>query len=150
MNMAPEITLLVDAFDHEPWDATTQTAYMDLLTQQDGYRGSKVLRDPAFSARDRINRAPKALGFVDLNPSISLTPAGDEFINGNRPNEALPRQLLKSQLPSPFHKLPKGSDLGFHVKPYLEIIRLIKHFGSLGFHELMAFGMQLTNIDRYK
>lgn len=61
----------------------------------------------AFSARDRINRAPKSLGFVDLKPYIKLTEAGENFISGKRTEEVLLRQLLKFQLPSPYHKEPE-------------------------------------------
>ena len=41
------------------------------------YRGGKSKEIPAFSARDRINRAPKSLGFVRLQPVVGLTPAGE-------------------------------------------------------------------------
>ena len=71
---------------------------------------SKPPKDPALSARDRITRAPKALGFVNLESEIELTPAGYELVYGEMPSEALLRQLMKFQLPSPYHRLAKGSD----------------------------------------
>ncbi|MDR2673013.1 MAG: AlwI family type II restriction endonuclease [Coriobacteriales bacterium] len=147
--MIPEVALLANSFDGFPWNKTTQIAFMDMLVKQDFYTGTKQLSDPAFSARDRINRSPKALGFIDLSPVITITDAGAEYINGSRQSEALLRQLLKFQLPSPFHKLPSNSSQNFFVKPYLEILRLVKHFGSLTFNELMLFGMQLTSINRF-
>ena len=100
--------------------------------------------DPAFSARDRINRAPKALGFVSLAPAIKLTPAGQELVQTKHKEEIFLRQLLKFQLPSPYHK-PTEKAANFWVKPYLEIFRLIRHFGSLNFDEIMMFGLQLID-----
>ena len=49
--------------------------------------GSKYNLD--FSARDRINRAPKALGFVSLNPTIELTEVGKLFVTSKRKEEIL-------------------------------------------------------------
>jgi len=43
--------------------------------------------DDDFGARDRINRAPKALGLVDLKPEIELTAAGEIFLTSNRPHK---------------------------------------------------------------
>jgi hypothetical protein len=51
---------------------------------------------------------------------------------------------LKFQLPSPYHK-PTDQAAAFCIKPYLEIFRLIRHFGSLKFDELMIFGLQLVD-----
>ena len=103
----------------------------------------------AFSARDRINRAPKALGFVDLKPTISLTQSGKRFISGKRTEEVLLRQLLKFQLPSPYHKESEQFEGIFEVKPYLEIFRLIYKLGTVSFDELMIFGMQLTHYSKF-
>lgn len=143
--MIPEIRLLTDEFSGEVWNTKTQADFMASLVNQDFFIGNKEPSDPAFSARDRITRAPKALGFVDLKPTITLTPAGAEYVSGNRPEEALLRQLLKFQLPSPYHTLSQTSDQDFCVKPYLEILRLIRHFESLTFDEVMLFGLQLTS-----
>jgi hypothetical protein len=147
--MIPEIKLLIDVLEHDEWNPRTQAKFMAALVEQDFYVGAKTLNDPAFSARDRITRSPKALGFVDLKPVVEITPAGDDYITSSRPGEVLLRQLLKFQLPSPYHTLPKDSDYDFCVKPYLEIIRLVRHFGTLAFDELMLFGMQLTNFNKF-
>jgi len=104
---------------------------------------------PAFSARDRINRAPKSLGFVVLSPVISLTPAGLALVNAKRKEEIFLRQLLKFQIPSPYHK-PSKKSANFFVKPYLELFRLIRHFGSLQLDELMIFGLQLTHYEKFE
>lgn len=145
LKMLPEIELLVEQFEGRTWNKDTQSEYMYALVETDCYQGSKELNDPALSARDRINRAPKAYGFVDLKPSIALTDAGQTFLASTHKEEPLLRQLLKFQLPSPFHTVPQSLDVDFWVKPYLELIRLIKHFGSLSFDEIQIFGMQLVD-----
>ncbi len=116
---------------------------MELLREENFFNGEGA-NDPAFSARDRINRAPKSLGFVLLSPTIQLTAAGEELINSTRKEEIFLRQLLKFQVPSPYHK-PSKNSAEFWVKPYLELLRLIRNFGSLKFDELMIFGLQLVD-----
>ncbi|SFF47671.1 AlwI family type II restriction endonuclease [Thermoflexibacter ruber] len=141
--MIPEIGLLNAHFAGQKWNTETQRAFMELLREENFFNGEGA-NDPAFSARDRINRAPKALGFVILSPTIQLTPAGEELVNSRRKDEIFLRQLLKFQVPSPFHK-PTENSAEFWVKPYLELFRLIRHFGSLKFDELMMFGLQLVD-----
>jgi len=141
--MIPEIELLNTHFSGQKWNTETQTEFMRLLRKENFFFGEGA-NDPAFSARDRINRAPKALGFVKLSPVIRLTAAGQELIQTKRKEEIFLRQLLKFQLPSPYHK-PTYKAAQFWVKPYLEIFRLIRHFGSLSFDEIMLFGLQLVD-----
>ena len=141
--MIPEIGLLNAHFAGQRWNTETQRAFMELLREENFFNGEGA-NDPAFSARDRINRAPKALGFVILSPTIQLTPAGEELVNSRRKDEIFLRQLLKFQVPSPFHK-PTENSAEFWVKPYLELFRLVRHFGSLKFDELMMFGLQLVD-----
>ncbi|MDV3878875.1 restriction endonuclease [Elizabethkingia anophelis] len=141
--MIPEIELLNTHFAGRKWNNETQKEFMELLKEENFFNGEGA-NDPAFSARDRINRAPKALGFVVLSPTIRLTQAGEELINSTRKDEVFLRQLLKFQVPSPFHK-PTENSATFWVKPYLELFRLIRQFGSLRFDELMIFGLQLTD-----
>lgn len=141
--MIPEIGLLYAYFAGQKWNTETQRAFMELLREENFFNGEGA-KDPAFSARDRITRAPKSLGFVQLKPVISLTPAGYELINSVRKEEIFLRQLLKFQLPSPYHK-PTKKAATFWIKPYLELFRLVRHFGSLKFDELRLFGLQLTD-----
>ena len=101
--MIPEIELLHTHFSGQKWNTESQTAFMQLLREENYFYGEGV-NDPAFSARDRINRAPKALGFVTLSPVIELTAAGQELIHTKRKEEIFLRQLLKFQIPSPYHK----------------------------------------------
>ncbi len=141
--MIPEIDLLSKNFEGKKWNTETQLAFMELLRNENFFNGSGN-NDPAFSARDRINRAPKALGFILLEPTIKLTEAGKSFISAKRKEEIFLRQLLKFQILSPYHT-PSKKATTFYVKPYLEILRLIYKFGTLKFDELMIFGLQLTD-----
>ena len=146
--MIPEIGLLNTHFSGQQWNAETQRAFMQLLKEENFFNGEGA-NDPAFSARDRINRAPKALGFVILSPTIQLTLAGEELVNSRRKEEIFLRQLLKFQVPSPYHK-PSENSADFWVKPYLELFRLVRHFGSLKFDELMIFGLQLVDFREFE
>lgn len=141
--MIPEIDLLAKNFEGKKWNPSTQTQFMQLLREENFFHGEGAKR-PDFSARDRINRAPKALGFVVLSPAIKLTSAGKTLISAKRKEEVFLRQLLKFQLPSPYHK-PSEKAADFFVKPYLEILRLVHKLGTLKFDELMIFGLQITD-----
>ncbi len=145
--MIPEIELLNTHFSGQKWNTVTQLSFMELLKEENFFNGEGA-NDPAFSARDRINRAPKSLGFVTLSPTISLTPAGLALVRSKRVNEIFLRQLLKFQVPSPYHK-PSDNSAEFWVKPYLELFRLVRYFGSLKFDELMFFGLQLVNFHQF-
>ncbi|MDY6205425.1 MAG: AlwI family type II restriction endonuclease [Prevotella sp.] len=141
--MIPEIALLVEHFTSKKWNKESQCAFMDVLKNENFFNG-KGENDPSFSARDRINRAPKSLGFVRLSPTIELTPAGKKLITSRRKDEIFLRQMLKFQVPSPYHK-PSSKAAKFCVKPYLEMLRLVRRMGTLKFDELQMFGMQLTD-----
>ena len=150
IKMIPEITLLHEKFEGKPWNKITQEQFIDELAQSSFFEGVGSPSDKAFSARDRINRAPKALGFVDLKPHVELTEAGKAFVFGKRPQEAFLRQLMKFQLPSPFHKENKSIAGTFCVRPYLEILRLVRELGFLTFDELKIFAVQLTDYQKYE
>lgn len=143
--MIPEIELLGNNFSGQKWDKRTQVDFIELLSQEGFFNGNGSKYNLDFSARDRINRAPKALGFVSLNPTIELTDVGKLFVTSKRKEEILLRQLLKFQFPSPFHKQSTQENSDFWVKPYLEILRLIYHFGTLSFDEIMLFGLQMIS-----
>lgn len=150
LKMIPEIEMLVGNFEGSKWNSDTKIAFMEKLAEGKDFHGKGSAREMAFSARDRINRAPKALGFVDLKPVIQLTEAGKRFFSGKRTEEVLLRQLLKFQLPSPYHKEPERLKGVFGIKPYLEIFRLIYELGTVSFDELMIFGMQLTHFEKFE
>lgn len=106
------------------WNKENQCAFMEVLKNENFFNG-KGENEPSFSARDRINRAPKSLGFVRLSPTIELTPAGEKLITSRRKDEAFLRQMLKFQVPSPYHK-PSSKAAKFCVKPYLEIQKMVE------------------------
>ncbi len=144
--MRPEINLLISEFSGGRWNAnsTLQATFMKKLASLPEFEGAYNHKNPELSARDRITRGPKALGLVNLSP-ISLTPAGAQFLNEDLSEEALLRQLLKFQLPSPFHKANSKIVKPFCIKPYLEILRLVYALGRLAFDELSIFGMCLVD-----
>lgn len=146
--MIPEIELLKNVLAGEPWNTTTQEKFMSALVDSPFFASQGQPKDPALSARDRITRAPKALGFVDLSPVVALTDAGERLISGKRTEEVILRQLLKFQLPSPYHTAP---DNGVHywVRPYLELLRLVNVLGKVTFDEAMLYGMQLTDYHQF-
>lgn len=149
LKMIPEIRVLSESFDGKKWNLDTQVEFIKKLAESNEFEGNGSAKEMAFSARDRINRAPKALGFVDLKPVIKLTEPGKRLIAEKRTEEVILRQLLKFQLPSPYHKEPEQFKEIFGVKPYLEIFRLIYELGSISFDELMIFGMQMTHYQKF-
>ena len=117
--MIPEIELLDTNFSGQKWNKVSQIEFMNLLSKEGFFNGNGSKNNLDLSARDRINRAPKSLGFVRLNPSIKLTEVGNLFITSKRKEEILLRQLLKFQRPSPFHTAPTYGNTKFWIKPYL-------------------------------
>ncbi len=118
----PEIRILTDNFRGaiRSGNQDVQKSFFQTLYESEYYEGETFPTDPALAARDRITRAPKAFGFVDLNPKISLTKAGELLLSEKRLDETFTRQLLKFQLPSPYHT--QSRKVKFGVKPYLELI----------------------------
>ncbi len=145
MKMREEINLLLTAFAGRRWDKETQRAFASKLSQAEFFEGS-LQANSDFGARDRINRGPKALGLVNLEPALAMTEAGQAFVHGKRPEEALLRQLLKFQLPSPYHIDREGE---FGVKPYLELLRLVVDMEGLSKDEIALFFMEMIHYELY-
>lgn len=144
----PEIALLCENYSGQRWSGNSELQvrfFKDLFTSG-FYEGKSMPSDIDMAARDRITRAPKALGFVDLKPTIQLTPAGVSLLSGKRVHERITKQLLKFQLPSPYHT---GSIEDFFVRPYLELLRLVNDLGGLSKTEIALFFVQLTHIQKY-
>lgn len=148
--MIPEIQLLQEKFSGKSWNVRTQEQFIDELAQSSFFEGKGSPSNKAFSARDRINRAPKALGFVDLNPHIQITDAGNALVYGKRPQEIFLRQLLKFQLPSPYHVENSSISGTFFIRPYLEIFRLVRELEYITFDEFKIFAVQMTNYHNYE
>ena len=143
----PEIQVLVDSFAGKEWDTKTQIAFFHELFNSEFYEGEKMPDNIALAARDRITRAPKALGFIDLKPKIQLTEVGEKLLSEVRTHETIAKQLFKFQLPSPYHKIPV--DRGFGVRPYLELLRLTKELGNLSKTEIAIFFVQMTHHSKF-
>lgn len=147
--MIPEIQLLHENFSGLSWNKSTQEQFIDKLAQSDFFEWKGSPTDKAFSARDRINRAPKALGFINLKPHIELTEAGIAFVYGKRPQEIFLRQLLKFQLPSPYHVEHQNIIGTFCIRPYLEILRLVRELEYITFDEFKIFAVQMTDYHKF-
>ena len=147
--MIPEIQLLHENFSGLSWNKSTQEQFIGKLAQSDFFEGKGSPTDKAFSARDRINRAPKALGFINLKPHIELTEAGIAFVYGKRPQEIFLRQLLKFQLPSPYHVEHQNIIGTFCIRPYLEILRLVRELEYITFDEFKIFAVQMTDYHKF-
>ena len=148
--MVPEIKLLYEKFAGYPWNKSVQEEFINELAISEFFEGTGSPSDKAFSARDRINRAPKSLGFIDLKPYIELTDAGKSFIYGKRRTEIFLRQLLKFQLPSPYHVEAQSIIGTFNIKPYLEILRLIKSLEYITFDEFKIYAVQMTDYHQFE
>lgn len=140
------LTMLLP-FEGKLWNKETQKQFYEKMKKN---LVSEALvgrsKDPAFSARDKINRAPKLLGFVSLKPVISITEAGKAFLeNIELRQEILIRQMVKVQFPSPIHKESQVAKGYFNIHPYLELLRLIYTVGGIYPRELKLFGVTLTN-----
>ncbi|HUZ58523.1 MAG TPA: AlwI family type II restriction endonuclease [Hanamia sp.] len=143
----PEIQVLIDSFAGKEWNTQTQIAFFHELFNSEFYEGSKMDDNISLAASDRITRAPKALGFVDLKPKIALTEVGKKLLSGKRTSEVIAKQLFKFQLPSPYHNIP--DDRGFTVKPYLELLRLVKELGNISKTEIAIFFVQMTHFNKF-
>ena len=135
--MIPEIKLLSEKFSGKPWNKLTQEEFIDELAQSDFFEGKGSPSD-------------KALGFIDLNPCVALTEAGNSFIYGKRPQEIFLRQLLKFQLPSPYHSENRNIAGTFYIRPYLEILRLVRELEYITFDEFKIFAVQMTDYHKFE
>ena len=120
----PEIRLLTDTLSGEKWSSESQSEFYETLFDSEIFDGGNKAKDTALAARDRITRAPKALGFVDLKPVIQLTPAGKVLLRERRTHEIITKQLLKFQLPSPYMITSKR--LYTHRKVVLGFLNYVK------------------------
>ncbi len=142
----PELRLLIDDFQGQTWNKQTQVDFFKILFDSPYYKGDKMPSNVSLAARDRITRAPKALGFVDLKPKIEITPAGQALLKEKRIGDVFTRQLMKFQFPSPYHKLPEDR---FCIKPYLEFLHLLKAVKSLSKTEIALFFLPYIHVDNF-
>lgn len=142
----PHYVSLLQPFEGKKWNNDTQADYYNkMVSNQMGDFAIGKSSNPAMSARDKINRAPQALGLVSLKPTLRITEPGKKIQNKYLFEDVLTRQLLKYQLPSPL--LPEREDNKgmFNIKPYLELLRLVYTVGDLSRSEFYAFGVTMTD-----
>ena len=105
---------------------------------QDRFRGYRpvMFDEDIYDAcsDDFISLPPFHLGLFKhcLGDYYELTPAGQALLTSKRKEEVFLRQMLKFQVPSPYHQ-PTAKAASFGVKPYLEILRLVRTMGTLKF-----------------
>lgn len=64
--MIPEIQLLSEHFTGRKWNKQSQVEFIDILAKSGFFEGNGSPNNKDFSARDRINRAPKALSLIHI------------------------------------------------------------------------------------
>ena len=140
--LANELKLLAK-FEGQKWNKATQTKFAEELKHSDFFQGAVSPSYPDFSARDRINRAPKTFGFVrfDDDKKICITEAGKQLISEVRLDELFLRQLLKWQYPSVNHN--NHYKERFCIKPFLEVLRIIRELDGIAKYELAMFCVPL-------
>nr|WP_302427643.1 AlwI family type II restriction endonuclease [Limosilactobacillus mucosae] len=133
-------------FEGREWDHETQADYYNaMVNNQMGDFSIGNSSNPELSARDKINRAPKALGLIQIKPTLRITEAGEKIQNKYLFEDILTKQLLKYQLPSPLLPEQKDNKGMFNIKPYLELLRLIYIVGDLSRSEFYAFGVTMKD-----
>jgi hypothetical protein len=147
----PAVVKLLDSFVDRPWDKTAQKEYAGQMFASQDYEGEGGSGSESdFAARDRVNRAPRTLGFIRLarsEPPIIL-PSGKALVAGGARDDLFLRQLLKWQYPSPIHDGDDYQDL-FYIHPFLEALRLIRDLGKLSKVEMSLFAVPLIDIEEY-
>jgi len=146
----PEIRLLIENFENKEWNKDTQVEYLKLLVKSTFFQGRGSDKEPTFSSRDRVTRAPKALGFLELEPVVKLTEQGKRFIYGDDPQKPYTEQLMKYQLPSPFHKESDVVRGQFCIRPFLELLRLVNDLEYITMDEIIIFFMPFIDYHSYQ
>lgn len=148
----PAVVELLEGFTERPWDKGAQKEYAREMFASETYEGEGGPRSESdFAARDRVNRAPRTLGFIRLakgRPPIIL-PTGEALVVGGAQDDLFLRQLLKWQYPSPLHDDDDYVEL-FCIRPFLEILRLVRDLGSLSKVEMSLFAVPLIDLNDYE
>jgi hypothetical protein len=145
----PDELALLKEFEGQIWNKDTQISFAERLSESVFFEGSVSAKEPDFSARDRVNRAPKTFGFVrfDQENRIKITDAGNLLIEQKRLDELFFRQLLKWQYPSPKHCGPQY--INFNIKPFVELLRLMYELDGLSKREIAMFCVSFINWENY-
>lgn len=137
--------------DGLPYNKDLQCEFYRDYTKNTTDKGGQS-KDPAFSGRQLLTRAPQALGFLQARArhNLMITKAGESLIDDDLYEDTILHQMLKFQLPSPLHRENKKTNNGFfNIKPFLELIRLINELEYLTYEEFMIYGMTLTDYHNF-
>ncbi|MBC3080964.1 AlwI family type II restriction endonuclease [Staphylococcus capitis] len=140
--------------ENKLYNETLQIKFYDMLSQANlaGVSNGGKSKDKAFAGRDKLTRAPQALGFLipKRNKPLKITEAGNLLMKEALFEDVMIHQLLKFQLPSALHKETKNKNEGrFNIKPFLEIIRLVYELEYLTYQELSIFGITMTDYRKF-
>ena len=142
----PELTIL-QAFEGSLWDRKAQAAFFQRIVSAGLYESAaRPRKEPDQPGRERVHRAPRALGFAraKTGATLEITKAGHALIDGEDPADLFLHQLLKLQFPSPNHHERDYREL-FRIKPFLEVLRLVSDFNSISKFELQAFALGMRD-----
>ncbi len=147
--ISSEIDLLIENFNGQVWNGNQkiQNQFFRKVFDSEIHLDEEWKLNLSYFSKGKILETSKSLGFVNLEPKIELTDAGEKLLSGKRTGEIITRQLLKFQLPSPYHTDNKNR---FFVKPYLELLRLVYELDGLSKTEIALFFSQLTHLDKYE
>lgn len=152
-----DVVGLLPAFEGRLWNEAAQQEYAQLLAAENSYEGRVHQGEPAFAARDRVNRGPQMFGLVELRRGrpLHITDAGRALLNGGVLDDLFLRQLLKWQYSSPIHGGQEYT--AFRIRPFLEMVRLVRDLDGLSKVEIAIFGVPLidwraydTTVDRLR
>lgn len=132
------------------WNRDTQTEFAEMLKNYNGFEGKIWEKEPDFSARDRINRAPRLLGFIyipknDTRQTLKFTNAGNTLIEASE-NEIpyiFQKQMAKVQFKSPLH-CSRGFE-NMSIKPLILMIRLLLELETFDKYEISFFACTMIN-----
>ena len=142
----PELTVL-QAWEGKTWDRVAQAEFFRQIVANGSYESAgRPPKEPDQPGRERVHRGPRSLGLVRARTGgiLEITKAGHALIDGYDPADLFLHQLLKLQFPSPNHGERDYREL-FWIKPFLEVLRLVRRFDSISKYELQAFGLTLTD-----
>lgn len=143
---------LLKLLEGKPWNHATQIEFAELLKSYAGFEGHISTRDPAFSARDRVTRAPRLLGLVHLPKKgqhglLRFTAAGNQFLELDDSMQTLflQRQIAKIQFASPLHRT-RGFE-AMSIKPLGLMIEMLLALNRMSKDEIALFGLTTINAE---
>ena len=130
---------LIEDYDGCYWNPETQSQFGKQWSSLSESR--EAPKDPALTARDRVNRAPKLLGLITIPPRqkapLRITNTGKRFSKLSMKRSLYTKQLLKIQFPSPLHCGPAYELMD--IKPLVAVALILDAVGPISKEELQLF-----------